>query len=83
MHKEKSMGKLLWKPSEERRQQANMTRFMDFVNQRYGQGFNSYDELYDWSIDKIADFWAAMWEFGDIKASRKYDEVKLPANMTR
>jgi acetoacetyl-CoA synthetase len=52
-----------------------MTRFMDFVNQRYGQGFNSYDELYDWSIDKIADFWAAMWEFGDIKASRKYDEV--------
>jgi acetoacetyl-CoA synthetase len=69
------MGKLLWKPSEECRQQANMTRFMDFVNQRYGQGFNSYDELYDWSIDKIADFWAAMWEFGDIKASRKYDEV--------
>lgn len=30
------MGKLLWSPSEELIKQANMTRFMKFVNEKYG-----------------------------------------------
>ena len=31
--------------------------------------------MYDWSINRIPDFWAAFWEFGEIKASRGYDRV--------
>lgn len=69
------MGKQLWSPSEERVASANMTRFMDFVNRRRSRRFGSYDELYRWSIDNIRDFWAAMWEFGGIIASRPYDSV--------
>ncbi|MFQ5999620.1 MAG: acetyl-coenzyme A synthetase N-terminal domain-containing protein, partial [Candidatus Bathyarchaeia archaeon] len=69
------MGKLLWQPSEERIKQANMTRFIDFVNKKYGLEINSYAQLYKWSIENIPDFWAAMWEFGGIKASRGYDKV--------
>lgn len=52
-----------------------MTRFIGFVNKKFGLNLESYDELYDWSIEKIPDFWAAMWEFGGIIASRGYDEV--------
>ncbi len=69
------MGKLLWQPSEELIKRSNMTRFINFVNEKYGLTIASYDELYDWSVDKIADFWASMWEFAQIKASRKYGEV--------
>jgi len=69
------MGKLLWSPSEERIKQANTTRFIDFVNKKYGLEINSYAQLYDWSIENIPDFWAAMWEFGGINASREYDKV--------
>ena len=69
------MRKLLWEPSEEHKKQANMTRFISFVNDKYALKIDSYDELYDWSIKKIPDFWAAMWEFAPIKASRGYDEV--------
>ena len=65
----------IWEPSEERKRAANMTRFMDFVNKRYGQSLNSYDDLYNWSVDKIPDFWASLWEFADIKASKPYDAV--------
>jgi acetoacetyl-CoA synthetase len=65
----------LWKPSEEVKKRANITRFISFVNRKYGLKIDSYDELYDWSIEKIPDFWAAMWEFGEIKASRGYTEV--------
>jgi acetoacetyl-CoA synthetase len=69
------MGKLLWQPSEKLIKKANMTRFIDFVNKKYCLEINSYAQLYNWSIKNITDFWAAMWEFGGIKASRRYDKV--------
>jgi acetoacetyl-CoA synthetase len=69
------MGKLLWKPSEERITGSNMYRFMTFVKGRHQQNFIDYDGLYAWSVDNLADFWADVWDFVGIKASRRYDEV--------
>ncbi|PJB51426.1 MAG: acetoacetate--CoA ligase [Chloroflexi bacterium CG_4_9_14_3_um_filter_45_9] len=69
------MSKLLWEPSEERRRKANITKFIDLVNKRYGQNLHSYWELYDWSINKIPDFWASVWDFSEIKASKGYEVV--------
>lgn len=69
------MKTALWKPSAERIRDANMTRFMEFVNEKYRQGFRTYDELYRWSIEDISGFWESIWEFGEIKASRKYETV--------
>ncbi len=65
----------LWTPSEERIKQANMTRFMEYVNEKYGKELTSYHGLYQWSIDNIPDFWASMWEFGEIKSSKNYEVV--------
>lgn len=69
------MAKLLWNPSEELKKNANITRFIDFANGKHGLTLDSYDELYDWSIKRIPDFWETIWEFLPIKASRRYDEV--------
>jgi len=71
----RKMRKPLWTPSKERIKHANITQFISFVNKKHGLQINSYDELYKWSIENIHDFWAAMWEFGKIKASRRYDMV--------
>jgi len=69
------VAKLLWEPSEERRKKANITKFMNLVNRRYGKGFRSYRELYDWSVENIPDFWASLWDFAEIKAFKSYDTV--------
>ena len=69
------MGKLIWQPSDERISQANMTKFISFINKKYGTNFESYWQLYDWSIQDIPDFWAAMWDFVGVKASQRYDTV--------
>ena len=69
------MKKLLWTPSEDRIRSANITRFMDFVNRKQNKTFRTYDELYEWSVDSISDFWATLWEFTGIKASKRYDRV--------
>jgi len=69
------MRKPLWTPSKERIEQANITRFIALVNKRHSLRIDSYKELYKWSIEKIPDFWEAMWEFADIRASQGYQKV--------
>ncbi len=69
------MGKMLWMPSEERVRNSNMYRFLLFVNDKRGETFKDYDGLYEWSVNHLADFWADVWEFVGIRASRGYDRV--------
>jgi acetoacetyl-CoA synthetase len=69
------MSKIFWKPSEKQITKTNMYRFMNFVNQRFGSSISEYSDLYQWSVDNIPDFWAAMWDFAEIKASFSYDQV--------
>ncbi len=77
------MSKLLWKPSEERIKNSNMTKYMEFINRKQRHKCKTYGELYDWSINNISDFWASVWDFVGVKASKQYDAVvddpqKLP-----
>jgi len=65
----------LWIPSEERRQQANITRFILEVNARHELNISSYSDLYKWSVENIPDFWRTVWDFAEIKASQQYDSV--------
>lgn len=69
------MDNPLWTPSRERIENTNMYRFMQWVNDKYAQDFDSYAALYQWSIDQSADFWAAWWEYARIIASQPYDRV--------
>ncbi len=69
------MNKPIWTPSPERVRNANLARFIAFVNERRGTAFTRYDELYEWSVTDIGAFWDDLWVFCDIIASRSYDEV--------
>jgi acetoacetyl-CoA synthetase len=68
-------AKRLWEPSEKQVNESNTTRIINFVNNKYNFKFDSYQQLYNWSIENIADFWETMWEFGEIIASQNYDKV--------
>ena len=69
------MAKLLWEPTEEQIKRSNMYRFMTYINKTYNQDFTEYAPLYEWSIENIADFWEAFWDFADIIHSKPYDEI--------
>ncbi len=66
---------ILWQPSDERKNNAHVTRFIKLVNDRYGLTLDDYAGLYQWSVDKREDFWAAMWDFGGVIASKPYEKV--------
>lgn len=52
-----------------------MYRFMQDVNHSHGTDFTDYNSLYQWSVENIEAFWAEIWRFKKIKASKDYLEV--------
>jgi acetoacetyl-CoA synthetase len=50
----------LWTPSQEMVDRARMTRFMR------ERGFDGYDELWQWSVDDLDGFWAALWDHFEV-----------------
>lgn len=69
-----------WSPSPEHVQNANMTRFMAFVNKQWGQSLSNYQELYDWSVQSSQDFWVSIWDFCDVKAETRGERVLADAD---
>ncbi len=65
----------LWEPSAVARERAEMTRFMRFAGERRGEPFADYDELWRWSVAELEEFWASIWEFCGVRASRPYERV--------
>jgi acetoacetyl-CoA synthetase len=65
----------LWKPTAADVERAEMTRYMRWAGERRGAPFADYEELWRWSVEETEDFWASIWEFGGIRASRPYERV--------
>ncbi len=65
----------LWIPSLERQQNANLTRFIEIVNQRFGTPLATYSDVYHWSVTHIPAFWETLWDFAAMRASQPYAQV--------
>lgn len=73
----------LWRPSEEAISQSRMEQFRKFVNVRHHLNLQDYEELFDWSIGHVCDFWSDVWdETGVIgeKGTHVVDEKALPVD---
>lgn len=56
----------------------NSTLMFDFlqrVNKKHRKEFKTYDELYQWSVDNIADLWGEIWDYVGIRHSQPYERV--------
>jgi acetoacetyl-CoA synthetase len=53
----------LWAPSAGRVADANLTRFIHHVAARFDVQIAGYASLYQFSIDRPADFWRSIWDF--------------------
>ncbi|HEV2998596.1 MAG TPA: acetoacetate--CoA ligase, partial [Solirubrobacteraceae bacterium] len=65
----------LWEPSREERERATLTRYMRWLGERTGRELSSYEELWRFSVEELEEFWASVWEFGQMRASRPYERV--------
>ena len=72
---------LLWEPSEETKRDANVTRYMQWLAQEKGLHFHTQAELWQWSVEKLEDFWASLWDYFHIQASKPYTTVLAERKM--
>jgi Acyl-coenzyme A synthetases/AMP-(fatty) acid ligases len=72
---------ILWQPSEEVLANAGITRYLQWLEQKRGLKFDGYNELWQWSVDHLEEFWGSLWEFFEIKASVPYDHVLIDEQM--
>jgi acetoacetyl-CoA synthetase len=65
----------LWTPTLQQRERASMSRFMRWVGEREGLELADYEQLRQWSVRELERFWAAIWEFCGVRATRPYERV--------
>lgn len=68
-------GQLLWEPDQHWIADSNMYAFRQWLKRERNLNFDDYDSLWRWSIANIDDFWQAIWEYFDVKASSPFSRV--------
>ena len=67
------MKKILWKPDS--RKKTKMAELTDIINRNHSQKINDYEQLHNWSVNHIPEFWEEIWNYCDIIHSEPYTQV--------
>lgn len=59
-------GDLLWSPSPETIENANLTAYMRWLADKHGIETDDYGELWQWSVDAVGDFWTTLFDYFDL-----------------
>ncbi|MEO8233001.1 MAG: acetoacetate--CoA ligase [Ignavibacteriota bacterium] len=65
----------IWLPPDERIKNSNFQEYFAFLKTHFNKNFSNYNELYNWSINDIEDFWRSIWEYSGIIHSKTYSSV--------
>ena len=68
-------GELLWTPSAGMADGSTVARFMRWLSRERGLEFTDYHALWRWSVDDLDAFWAAIWDFFEVRSSTPYTRV--------
>ncbi|KAA8567693.1 hypothetical protein EYC84_008165 [Monilinia fructicola] len=68
-----SLATELWRHSNP--SSTRMYEFKEIVNKKYGLKLKTYDDLYRWSIENIAEFWEETWWFTGIRVEKGFEKV--------
>jgi acetoacetyl-CoA synthetase len=68
-------GRILWTPPPDVRERTTIGRYLDWLRDERGLDFQTFHELWQWSVDDLEGFWSSIWEFFDVQASEPYDQV--------
>jgi acetoacetyl-CoA synthetase len=63
------------------KEQANLSHYIEWLEDEQGLAFPSYHELWEWSVTELEDFWQSVWEYFRIEASGQYASVLADRKM--
>jgi acetoacetyl-CoA synthetase len=72
-------GALLWEPSQGLIDGARLTEYKRWLAEHRGLTFETYDDLWQWSVTEIEAFWTSVWEFSEVRSYSPYTRVLAPS----
>jgi len=66
-------GEELWRHPDP--SSTQMWEFLTNINRKYNLNLTTYEQLHNWSIDHVSDFWAQTWHGVGIRASKPFTKV--------
>jgi acetoacetyl-CoA synthetase len=67
--------------SKEEFDSALVGRFAAWASERTGRPLPDYPALWQWSVDEQEDFWRAVWDYFDVRASTPFERVLGSSDM--
>ena len=65
--------KAVWSPTPDRRERANVTGFLRWLADREHLRFDSYEQLWRWSVEDLGAFWEAVWGFYEVNSPTPHE----------
>ena len=62
-------GDIIYEPGPEVRHNSRIGRYMDWLADEHGLAFDTYGELWQWSVDDIDAFWRSLWDYFGVESS--------------
>src|SRR5258705_74760 len=63
-----TVGELLWTPPGDALERTRVGDFIRFLERTRGLRLTGYAQLWQWSVDDLAGFWSAVWDYFDVIA---------------
>ncbi|WP_330216456.1 acetoacetate--CoA ligase [Pseudomonas sp. AM8] len=76
-------GHFLWQADRERLGKANISRYMSWLSTHRGHDFDSYSDLWKWSIADPDAFWQSIWDHFDLIYDGQINEVRTADPMPK
>jgi acetoacetyl-CoA synthetase len=78
---ETAEGTPLWEPSEQLKENARISGYMEWLRDEKNLSLGEYNELWEWSVTDLEGFWGSIWEYCGIEASKPYERVLAKREM--
>lgn len=68
-------GTLLWEADQKFKDEANITKYLDWLKDNRNKQFIDYNELWQWSVDEVEEFWQTIWNYFKVESPTPYTTV--------
>lgn len=68
-------GALLWEPPDDVLTTSQIGRYLGWLREHRGLGFEDYGALWQWSVDDLAGFWDSIWEYFEVVTEGAYSQT--------
>ncbi|MBT8179520.1 MAG: acetoacetate--CoA ligase [Eudoraea sp.] len=69
----------IWTPIKDKMPSSHMAKFFRHINSKYNLNFTKYEELHQWSIMYLGDFWETIVDYFNISFDTPYKQAITPA----